>query len=78
MEMKKENKYDTTRTVGNLQKFAGFFGGKSEVQKMKMKKENEYDILPEFAQFCVQFCRNSKSRRIAKLEQKLERKKLES
>ena len=44
--------YDTTRTVGNLQKFAGFFLGKSEVQKMKMKKENECDtkreILPEF------------------------------
>ena len=48
MELEKENKYDTTRTVGNLQKFVGFFLGKSEVQKMKMKKENECDTKREF------------------------------
>ena len=45
--MENENEYDTTRTVGNLQKFAGFFLGKSEVQKMKMKKENECDTKRE-------------------------------
>ena len=39
MEMKKEKKYDTTRTVRNLQKFFQ----KPEKQKMEMKKENKYD-----------------------------------